>query len=75
MTKTAWIIALVVVIILGIGLWWWFRATPAAAPTGGLSAPGAAAVDDTISEINQDLNGIGVDEINLQDIDADINQL
>lgn len=75
MNKTTWIIALAVAVILGAGLWWWFRATPVTAPTEGLSQPSADQTADAVSQITQDLNGIGIDQLDLQDIDADLNQL
>lgn len=76
MNKLTWTIILIAVVILGIVLWWWLFVTPGKAPAPeNVSIPDAGQADDTISQINKELEGIAIEEINLQDIDTDLNQL
>lgn len=80
MNKITWIIVIGIAVVLAVA-WWWFRAAlPTPAPIGGIptpppgtSAPGAAI--DTTSQITQELNTINIDQLDLRDIDADLNQL
>jgi hypothetical protein len=81
MSKTTWVILLGIVVILALGLWWWSRTAPVTAPGENISAPGtgptseASRAGDTISQINQDIDKVGIEQLDLQEIDSDLNQL
>lgn len=71
MKKIIWVI----VIVLGLLAIWWVTKSPATAPVSDI--PIGASENDTVSGINQDLQGISSTDLDaeFQSIDKDLNSL